>query len=382
MPRNLSDGDASMAELLKKATKGKPVPDDDMAKSFLDTISSHVTSSPKEEEAAGTSTADEDNQKLTDAIDRLFSSKYKPADYPEDKTPFTEARPTSTADAETLRKVIEGLSKSRKDEDASTTNKETTSRIIDALGKVAAGLYGQHTKTDMGGVKTELPSFKEEFDRTREAYKESSDLAKDTAMASAKDKQLGYEDRRSQAATKRTEALGKFSAKEKQAEFGADQSTKYDLAKIAADVKDRAAAGKQAKVDTTTQSKEQARVDKASKDILSAINDTKMDDEAKAGTVAAIVQNTYGIPAEQVRAMLVEKGGDWLGMVDGIKDPTEQLKVVTTLLQGQHPSQVKSAAPAGGMVTVTHKPTGKSKQYQANDPAVTSAKTNPDFEVR
>lgn len=372
------------------------------ANAFLDTLTSEeapkaVEKVSESEPVAATpvkvpeETLKSDDMKgLLAGLAKIYGSGYKPAAYPEDKTPFTETRPTSAADIEALRGMIDKLSSTRKEEDVATTSKETTSRLIDAIGKIAAGLYGQHTKTDMGGVKTELPSFKEEFERTKERYKEGSDLAKEAAATSSKERQMAYEDRRAQAATKRAEELGKFSAKEKQGEFSAEQQKAYDLANLAAGVKDRAAAEKQGKLDTATQMKQQQRVDQASKDILAAVNDKKIPLEAKAASIAQIVQNTYGIPAKQVETLLAEKGGAWFGMVDSIKEPTEQLRVVSELLQGRQPGQAAATTVAPttvpiatqGTVSITHKATGQTKQYPANDPKVKAARANPDFEVK
>jgi hypothetical protein len=40
------------------------------------------------------------------------------------------------------------------------------------------------------------------------------------------------------------------------------------------------------------------------------------------------------------------------------------------------------STPPAPMVTVTHKASGESKQYPADDPAVAKARKNPEFEVK
>jgi hypothetical protein len=300
-----------------------------------------------------------------------------------------------SADIDDLKNRLAALDQEQDSAQKDIEKRQLYSELATQLGKFAAAVYGQKAGIDLAGLKPEAPKFEGEYERLLAKYKGQKADVRDVAEAGMRDKVRRADRLDKETAAQEDYDLNKFRAEEAARLQGLSTEarglltaenlrTRRELAK-AKEAEQAAAA-----VDKAALKREEQYSRLAQQ--INSIYKGKETGTVKAAKAMAILQTnplTKAIDKAEWEDALQEEG-----MLFG-KNPKkadEALAAITQKLSelaiANTPSASAAAAAAGQstppvpMVTVTHKASGASKQYPANDPAVAKARNNPAFEVK
>jgi len=289
---------------------------------------------------------------LTDSGAKLPSYGYTPGEYPDiDKILSTKVRPKAPdaqAYSNSLQTALDKLVAAKESDTASVKKKETISNLIDALGMIAAGMYGQAKGLDMSGTKITPTSFEREYADVKDKYKDAAELARaQTALKLEADKDRYKSEKEDEDRLIKT-IIDKYKTTEEGKRHAADRRFMGALQAYASDRKVDAAAARAGQAIDKLNQKTKTIQNKELQGLAKSINSIALsnaDDEAKAAAITNLIRTSPSaskLPAESVSKALTESG--WFGG-SSPKDPEEMLQGVTELL-----TTLSNSAPAAAPV--------------------------------
>lgn len=300
-----------------------------------------------------------------------------------------------TADIDDLKNRLAALDKEQDSAQKDIEKRQLYSELAAQLGKFAAAVYGQKAGIDLAGLKPEAPKFDNEYERLLAKYKGQKADVRDVAEAGMRDKVRQADRLDKEVGAQEEYDLNKFKSSEAARLQGLATEAKGLLTAENLRMRKELAKAKEAEKQALAVDKAALKREEQYAKLAQQINNVykgKDTGTVKAAKAMAILQTnplTKAIDKREWEEALQEDG-----MLFG-KNPKKADEALASITQklselavANTPSANAAAAASGQstppapMVTVTHKASGASKQYPANDPAVAKARNNPAFEVK
>jgi hypothetical protein len=299
-----------------------------------------------------------------------------------------------TQDIKDLKTALGDLDKQKEGEEKEIGKRELYSTIAAQLGKFAAAQYGLKHNVDLSNLKVDMPDYSKDYDRLISKYKgQKADLSDTSSMgmqeklrASSRTDKISEEKRKYDLERYKANEANRIEALKLEGQGilkGAELDNKEELAKLRQGEKERKAqelgdkgAAAAAALEARTKNAAISSTSKAISEIYKGKGSAD-DKLARAKLLLAGNKYTSGISPEELDKLATEPG--LFGWGTNKKSTEETVSAIAGRLNALAEAPTSGG---GGVVTILHKASGKSKQVPADSIEARNAKNNPAFEVK